>query len=467
MANESKQNNGPALAALSTLFFMFGFISCISTILVPYLKNLFTLTNWQSNLINSAFFLAYLIISIPSGMLVKKVGYKMGAVIGLIGCAVGSFIFVFCAKYPSFPLFLTATFVIATGVTVLQVAVNPFVTLIGDPESASARLNLTQGLNSLGTYVAPLIGSALIFKGITDNMSVADKALRVQGPYMYLGLALIVVGIGFAMLKLPNPLKVSAGAEGAKKEEDAFEKLHGSAWGYRHVILGMLAIFAYVGAEVATGSNIIEYLKASTGIDASVAAPFAAIYWGGAMIGRFYAGLMLGKGETTGKTHVLGALVAIGAFVIAYIALKNPVQAAIFFGIAVANYLCFQIGSRNDKRTLAVFAVIAALLAIAPIIVSGKISMWTICSIGLFNSIMFPTIFSLGVAKLGKHTPQGSAALCVGIVGGGIIPLIWGFISDKTNSVTIPFVVCALCYAYIAFFALVGSKTEEVKAKAV
>jgi len=463
MANEGKQNYTPALAVLTSLFFMWGLITSLNSVLVPYLKNVFTLNDFTSNLINSAFFIAFLIISVPAGALVKKTGYKLGCIIGLIVCALSAGLFVLCGSTQSFPLFMVATFAIAIGVTILQVAANPFVTVLGAPEGAAGRLNMTQGLNSLGTYVAPLIGSAFILKGI-DTMQVADKVKMVQTPYIVLGIVLIVLAIVFAIFKLPDPMKENTSGSGASEpEETAFEKLHSSAWAYRHVILGVLGIFTYVGAEVAVGSNIIGYLSSKLNIDAASAAPYAALYWGAAMVGRFFAALMFSKGGSSGKKMGYAALVAVVAFVIAYIALKDPKMAAIYFGIAIANYICFQIGAGNDKRTLGIFAIIAAVLAISPMIVSGHISMWTLCSIGLFNSMMFPTIFSLGIAKMGKKTPAASAALCVGIVGGGVIPPVWGLVSTNVGSAA-AFAVCAVCYAYIAFFAFVGSKPEEVKA---
>lgn len=466
MPNE-KQNYGPALAVLTSLFFMWGFITCLNSILVPYLQGVFQLSKGMSNFINSAFFIAFFVMSVPASEVVKKAGYKMGCVIGLIVCAVGAFLYYPSGAYTNFALFLIATFVIATGVTILQVAANPFVTILGHPDGASARLNMTQGFNSLGTYVAPLIGNLLILKGITETMSAQDKAAIVKNPYIGLGVLCILLAIVFSIFKLPEPKSGEGQNEAEKSSANAFESLHSSAWGYRHVILGMFGIFAYVGAEVAVGSNIIFYLKDSVqGMTDSGAAPFVAIYWGGAMIGRFYASLMLSKGGSAAKTNGLAALVAVGAFIISYIALKSPGQAAIFFGIAVANYLAFQIGARNDKRTLGIFAIIAAILAASPMVVSGSAATWTICSIGLFNSMMFPTIFSLGVAKLGKHTPTGSGALVMGIVGGAIIPPIWGFVADATSSVKIPFLVCTLCYAYIAFYGMVGSHPEEVKTAA-
>jgi FHS family L-fucose permease-like MFS transporter len=363
---------------------------------------------------------------------------------------------------------MAATFIVAAGVTIMQVAANPFVTLLGAPEGASARLNMTQAFNSLGTYVAPLLAGALLLKGM-ETKTAADQAAMVQTPYLVLGGLLIALAVVFSMFKLPDPQKeeTSGSADGAAADD--FEKLHSSAWAYRHLLLGVFGIFAYVGTEVAIGSNIVFFLKdeAFGGLTKEAASKWVAVYWGGAMIGRFFGAVMLTKGLDAAKKHGFAALAALFAIGVGYGALEDWTLAAIFFGCAVVNYGLLQLGRNNPHRSLGVFALAAAVLALSPIVMPGSAAIWAICSIGLFNSIMFPTIFSLAVAKLGKHTPQGSGALVMGIVGGAVIPPIWGTVSDMTGTVTIPFAVCALCYAYIAFYAFVGSIPEATKSAAM
>jgi MFS transporter, FHS family, L-fucose permease len=467
MSTDTKRSFAPALAVLTSLFFMFGFVTCFSGQLVPYLQGLFKLSNFQSNLVNSAFFIAFVVTSVPSSILVKRLGYKMGCVVGLAICAVGALLYYPSGSMQSFPLFMAATFVVATGVTVMQVAANPFVTLLGDPDGASARLNMTQAFNSLGTYVAPLLAGALLLADI-DKKTPVEQAAVVQMPYVILGGLLIALAVVFSMFKLPDPQKQESSSGADAAAADDFEKLHTSAWAYRHLLLGVFGIFAYVGTEVAIGSNIVAFLKdpGFGGLTKEAAAKWAAIYWGGAMIGRFFGALMLTKGLDATKKHGFAALAAAFAFVVGYVALQDTTSAAVFFGCAVANYGALQLGQNNPNRSLGVFAVVAAALALAPMVVPGQAAVVAICSIGLFNSIMFPTIFSLGVAKLGKHTPQGSGALVMGIVGGAVIPPLWGTVADMTGTVTIPFVVCALCYAYIAFYAFVGSIPEAAKGAA-
>jgi MFS transporter, FHS family, L-fucose permease len=465
---EKEQDYTVPLGGFAMLFLIFGFITSLNSVLVPYLQGVFSLAKWESNLVNSAFFLAYFVMSVPAAMVIKKAGYKRGCVIGLIICAAGAFLYYPSGSMQSFALFIFTTFVIATGVVVLQVAANPFVTLLGPPETAAGRLTMTQAFNSLGTYGAPLAANVLILKAITDTMTSSDKAKAVQVPYLELGGLLIVLALVFSIFKLPDPDKEKKDAKGVAAQ-DNFDKLHSSAWGYRHLVLGVFGIFAYVGVEVTVGSNITFYLKEALGMSTSSAAPFVALYWGGAMIGRFFFPLTLMKTGSAARKYGLAALVAAFAFFVGWYADKNPIQGMIFFGIAVANYLAFRLGRKSDRGTLALFAGIAAVLSVAPMVMGNGSTIWTLVAIGFFNSLMFPTIFSLAIAKLGRHTVQGSGAVNVGIVGGAIVPPIWGYVADITHSVTTPFLVCAICYAYIAFFALRGSIPEKapVPAKAV
>ena len=463
--SQKEQDYTVALGGFAALFLIFGFITSLNSVLVPYLQGVFSLAKWESNLVNSAFFLAYFVMSVPAAMVIKKAGYKRGCVIGLVVCAAGAFLYYPSGSMQSFPLFIFTTFVIATGVVVLQVAANPFVTLLGPPETAAGRLTMTQAFNSLGTYVAPLAANVLILKAITDTMTSSDKARAVQVPYLQLGGLLIVLAVLFSLFKLPDPDKEKEKKDAAGAVvPDNFDRLHDSAWGYRHLILGVFSIFAYVGVEVTIGSNITFYLKEALGMSTSSAAPFVALYWGGAMIGRFFFPLTLMKSGSAARKYGLAALIAAFAFFVGWYADRDPRQGAIFFAIAVANYIAFQLGRKSDRGTLALFAGIAAALSLAPMVLGSQITIWTLVAIGFFNSLMFPTVFSLAIAKLGRHTVQGSGAVNVGIVGGAIIPPIWGYVADITNSVTTPFLVCVLCYAYIAFFALKGSIPEKAPA---
>ncbi|GHB64070.1 glucose/galactose MFS transporter [Psychrosphaera saromensis] len=401
--NDGKNYNF-ALTSLTTLFFMWGFITCLNDILIPHLKGVFDLNYTQSMLIQFCFFGAYFLVSLPAGSLVKKLGYQKGIVIGLVIAALGCLMFYPAAAVHSYPLFLGALFVLASGITLLQVSANPYVTLLGPTKTASSRLTMTQGFNALGTTVAPYLGAILILDQATSEVAKADTAESVQIPYLVLTAMLLLLAAVFAYLKLPH-------LEDAETQEG--EVLEGSAWQYRHLVLGALGIFVYVGAEVSIGSFLVSLFGEAdiAGLEEAEAAKYLTYYWGGAMVGRF-----------------LGA------------AVMQKVEAG---------------------KVLAFNASMASILIAVTILTSGAVAMWSILLVGLFNSIMFPTIFSLALNGLGKHTSQGSGVLCLAIVGGAIVPLLQGVLADSIG-VQLAFVLPIVCYGYIAYYGLVGSKPESV-----
>lgn len=396
----SQKNYGFALTSLTLLFFMWGFITCLNDILIPHLKNVFQLNYTQSMLIQFCFFGAYFIVSLPAGQLVKRISYKRGIVVGLIVAAIGCALFIPAASYRVYALFLGALFVLASGVTILQVAANPYVTILGKPETAASRLTLTQAFNSLGTTVAPVFGAVLILSAATDA-TVNAEADAVRFPYLLLALAFTVLAIIFAILK-PQDVQEDEPALSDKKE--------GSAWQYRHLVLGAIGIFVYVGAEVSVGSFLVNFLSDPTvaGLSETDAAHHVAYFWGGAMVGRF-------------------------------------------IGSAAMRYI-------DDGKALAFNAFVAIILLFITVATTGHIAMWSVLAIGLFNSIMFPTIFSLALHGLGSHTSQGSGILCLAIVGGAIVPLIQGALADAIG-IHLAFLMPIICYAYIAFYGLIGSKS--------
>lgn len=406
-----------ALSVLTSLFFMWGFITCMNDILIPHLKAVFTLNYTQAMLIQFCFFTAYFVMSLPSGYIVEKIGYKKGIVLGLIIAGIGCLMFYPAAGIRSYGLFLTAFFVLASGITLLQVAANPYVTILGKPETASSRLNLTQAFNSLGTTIAPIFGSMLILsvavKSIEtlSGMSAEElaayqitEAAAVQNPYVILALVFFVIAGVFAVIKLPV-IEAATPSEASGNSIDN----RASAWKYPHLILGAIGIFVYVGAEVSIGSFLVNFLgeKNIAGLAEADAGKYVSFYWGGAMIGRF-------------------------------------------IGAAVMQKL-------KPGKVLAVAALIAALLVIITMLSSGSTAMWLILSVGLFNSIMFPCIFSLGVAGLGKHTGQASGILCMAIVGGALIPLLQGFLADSIG-IQRAFFIPVLCYLFIVYYGYKGHK---------
>ncbi|MFN3709259.1 MAG: sugar MFS transporter [Alishewanella aestuarii] len=389
-----------ALTALTSLFFMWGFITCLNDILIPYLKLLFELNYTQAMLIQFCFFSAYFVVSVPAGMLVSRIGYKSGIVTGLLIAGAGCLLFLPAAQMHVYAMFLFALFVLASGITILQVAANPYVSVMGKPETASSRLTMTQAFNSLGTTVAPFFGAWLIFGGMNAPEPVpgAVSESTVQVPYLILAASLIVLAVIFAWLKLP--------AMGKKDPAEALP-LGGKAWQQRHLVLGAIGIFVYVGAEVGIGSFLAIYLSQPEigGMTTAAASHYISWYFGGAMVGRF-------------------------------------------IGAAVMQKL-------NPGRVLAFNAIMAVLLLAITILSSGKLAMWSLLLVGLCNSIMFPTIFSLAIQGLKQYTSQGSGILCLAIVGGAILPLLQGMLADQIG-VQLAFVLPLVCYLYIAFYGLKG-----------
>lgn len=392
-----------ALTSLTTLFFIWGFITCLNDILVPYLKGLFDLSYTQALLIQFCFFSAYFVVSVPAGMLVSRIGYQSGIVTGLLIAGAGCLLFYPAAAAHYYPLFLLALFVLAAGITILQVAANPYVSVLGRPETASSRLTMTQAFNSLGTTLAPFFGAWLIFGGMEAPTPGEVTESTVQIPYLLLAAVLIVMALVFAFLRLPKLGKRDANPDIAS----------GSAWRYRHLVLGAVGIFVYVGAEVGIGSFLVSFITQPdiSSLDAQKASHYIAWYFGGAMVGRF-----------------------IGAYVMQYIA---------------------------PGKVLAFNAVCAVLLLALTISSSGSLAMWALLLVGLCNSIMFPTIFSLAIAGLKQHTGQGSGILCLAIVGGAVLPLAQARLADVVN-VQIAFIIPLLCYVFIAWYGAVGSKPRAV-----
>ncbi|ASK28415.1 sugar MFS transporter [Neisseria chenwenguii] len=400
-----QQNHTPALVVLTSLFFMMGFITCMNDILIPHLKDIFKLTYVQAMLIQFCFFTAYAIMSIPMGHLVDKLGYKNGVIGGFLLTAVGCTLFYPAAGSHSYAIFLGALFILASGVTLLQVAGNPYVTLLAKPGKESATLTLVQAFNSLGTTIAPQIGAFLILGDAVQKASEADKISSVQMPYLGLAGLLIILAMAVKMIKLPDARAI------AQAETEANHDGKTSVWQYKHLVFGAAGIFCYVGAEVSIGSLLVNVMGHLKGLSHSDAAHYLSFYWGGAMVGRFLGSAVMTK-------------------------------------LAPNKYLAF-------NATMAV-----ALLLTAILVSNGDVAMWALLAIGFFNSIMFPTIFSLATKGLGKFTSAASGVICTAIVGGAVVPVIQGWAADNYG-LMISFVVSAICYVYIIFFAVQGYKADE------
>jgi FHS family L-fucose permease-like MFS transporter len=394
-------SNTVPLVIVTLLFFMWGLLTSLNDVLIPHLKSIYTLNYVQAMLVQFCFFGAYFIVSLPAGMLIKRIGYQRGAVGGLVLAAVGCAMF-YPASMNGYALFLLAFFVLASGITILQVAANPYVTVLGAPATASSRLTLTQAFNSLGTTIAPALGGMLILSegapAIADMVKTkAEEAATVQGPYLALAAALLALAILFALVRLPKISHVGEEGGGALVEKSVLAQ--------RHLVLGAIGIFLYVGGEVSIGSFLINFLGDANiaSLPAGAAAHYVSYYWGGAMIGRF-------------------------------------------IGFGVMRYI-------SPGKALAFNSAASIVLILTAIFGSGQLAMWSIIAVGLFNSIMFPTIFSMALHKLGKQTGQGSGILCMAIVGGALVPFAQGLLAD-TIGLQWSFFVPAACYTFILYFGL-------------
>jgi len=427
---------------MGMIFFLFGFVTTFNITLADKFKAVFELSNFQAQLVNGAFFFTYFLLAFTAGGIIKKIGYKGGVILGLILVAVGSFLFFPAAKMLSFPFFLFAIFIMAGGVVFLQTAANPYITALGPSASASGRLNLTQALNSIATYIAPLVAGLFIFK------SAAEAALNTAEnvpttPFLIIGIVVIIIAVAIYFLKLPE-----ISTQGVEKK---------SVWKYPHVVLGALGIFCYVGAEVGTAAMLQRYFQEALGLANTQAAMMIALYWGGAMVGRFYGSFMLSDVKES-KKYIYTVLVLLLALFVGWFVRREITDGLIFAGIAFVNYLAMRLGRGNASRSLAVFGLIAALLLVVVMLAGGPVILWLGLSVGFFNSIMFPNIFTLGVEGLDKgELSMASGLINTLIVGGSVIPLLMGLIADSMG-VRFAFILPILCYLYIVFFALVGSK---------
>jgi MFS transporter, FHS family, L-fucose permease len=407
----AQRSYGPALSLLATLFFMWGFITVINNTLLPHLRSVFDLNYTQTTLIESVWFIAYFVASIPSAKLIERIGYQRSLVIGLGIMAVGALGMIVAARIPSYGVTLAALFVIASGITLLQVAANPYVAVIGKPETASARLNLVQAFNSVGTTLAPLFGGYLILGRSTSGTSSADRVLThaerladahsVQLPYLIV--AVVLALLAFVIARFPLPAMGQATSRVAK-----LERMKHSLWRHRNLVLGAPAIFIYLIAEIGVANLFINFVSQPHigNVTHQQASNYLFVLWGGMMVGRF-----------------------VGSFLMRKIAAET---------------------------VLAWFAVGAFVVMLVTVFTTGPVAMWALILVGLFHSIMFPTIFTLGIRGLGPLTEEGAGLLIMAIAGGALV-VVQGWLADQyglQNS----FLLTAACELYVLFYALYGSK---------
>lgn len=434
----STKNYRSAFIIVTILFFLWGFITVLVDSLIPRLKDVFELSNFQAVLVQFAFFGAFFVFSVPAGWLLSKIGYQKGIVLGLAIMAIGCVLFSPAASERVFTLFLVGYFTLAAGITILQVAANPYVAVLGSEDGASSRLNLSQAFNSLGTAIAPIIGASFLLSDTIMSSEEISKlseqaqtkyyigeASAVSGPFLILATSIAILALVFVVIKLPKILE--------KSPKDGYIKLLSN----KYVLMGVVGIFIYVGSEVAIGSFLVLYF-----MDMNLAEVISE----NSMLNNF-ASYIINKDLST-----VDAKAIVGAFVFLY-------WTGAMVGRFVGSYLTRLL---KPAKVLSIFALLAITMIVLSIGSSGILSMFTILAVGLFNSIMFPTIFTLTLEGLGNLKPQASGLLCMAIVGGAIIPPLYGLLADNVGF-KVAFLFIIACYGYILYF---GYKKQNIKSLA-
>ena len=446
--SQGKSYRGP-FAIMTTLFFMWGFMTAWNDILIPRFKEAFTLNYFQAMLVQFAFFgayfvgsLAYFAVSVTKGDPIAKIGYKNGIVISLLISAVGSALFWPAASITSYPLFLVALFIVGLGFAMLQIAANPYVTILGPERTASSRLNLAQGFNSVGTTIGPLIGGYLIFQYFNTPGSHGADSVKI--PYIAFCIVFLLLAFVFYFVHLPHigEGKIEKGA-GALK--------------YPHVVLGIIAIFMYVGGEVSVGSSIINFLSQPNiaGLTAVEASKYVSLFWGGMLVGRFMGAVELSEMKSDRKKIILAAI-PIAAFII--LGLLSGWNVVIhYLPFIILCWLLFQFGKANASRTLTIFSAAIVMLLLTAIVAGGKIAMWCVVGIGLFSSIGWSNTFSLALEGTGILKSQVSSLLVMAIFGGALLPPLQGHIADL-GGLQLSYIVPLIAYSYVGFYGLIGHR---------
>lgn len=481
----SQKTKWSQFGTLITVFFFWGFVAASNDILIPVFKKAFDLTQGQSQLVSLAFYVAYsvgsaiyfLISSIIGGDLLNKIGYKNGIAIGLVISAIGTLLFYPAANSASFTLMLTGLFIVGLGFSLQQIAANPLAISMGDQKTGSQRLIMAGGINNFGTTIGPLLVSFAIFGSVAANSSVASIE-SVKIPYLILGAAFLLVAIFIKFSSVPNKID-APDATAAELELEAIGKTknevvgkstitvsnkiqqRSSAFKYPQLYLGMIAIFVYVGVEVATASNLPAYMQQHLGVPTEKVAPFISLYWASLMIGR-WTGAVGAFDVSMGAKKILSFLmpyIAFSIFLLVNTIAQHDVTPFFIYGLVIIVMIIADIYSKgNPARMLLIFASLGITALCIGMLTTGMVSAYAFISVGLFCSTLWPCIFTLSVAGLGKHTGQGSSMLIFMIFGGGIISYLQGILADKIG-IQFSYVMGVICFAYLAFYA--------IKAKAI
>lgn len=460
--------NWSQFGTLITVFFFWGFVAASNDILIPVFKKAFSLSQAQSQLVSVAFYVAYTVGSIIYFLISKaigsdvlnKIGYKNGIALGLIISALGALLFYPAANNSSFILMISALFIVGLGFSLQQIAANPLAIIMGDPKTGSQRLTMAGGINNLGTTIGPLLVSFAIFGSVSNGSSVASIE-SVKIPYLTVGLAFLLVALFIKFSKVPNKIDLDHVAE--EEAVSAADKLlhKTSAIQYPQLIMGMIGIFVYVGVEVSTASNLPAYMEKYLGTPTEKIAPFISLYWASLMIGR-WTGAVGAFDVSMGAKKILSFLmpyIAFAIFLLVNTIAQHDVTPFFVYAVVIAVMIVCDIMSKgNPARMLLIFSVMGITALCIGIATSGMVSVYAFISVGLFCSTLWPCIFTLALAGLGRHTNQGSSLLIMMIMGGGIISFLQGVLADKIG-IQLSYIAGIVCFAYLAFYA--------IKAKAI
>ena len=447
--------NAISFAAIISLFFMWGFITCMNDILIPELKEMFHLSRAGSMFVQFCFFgayfvgsLIYFIISVTAGDPIGRMGYKKGILAGLFTAAAGCALFYPASTLNLYGLFLAGLFVVGLGVTILQIAANPYVTILGSPEGASGRLNLSQAFNSLGTTLAPMLGGILL-------SHFADSA-HIHIPYLMFSGLFLLVAMVIALVPLPSFEQHGKMEGGAAALKD------------KTLVLGIFAIFCYVGAEVSVGSSFINCAhELIPDISEETPKIFLTFYWGGLMIGRFLGSLALVTHRSNAAKYGLMAAVAVGTFLlllgVAYFLYPNfsPLSMWPYLVFIAVNICGFIVGQSQSLKMISIFAGVNSILLAVAMVVTGYPTIWFLLATGLFNSIMWSNIFSGAIAHLGKYTAQGSSLLVMAILGGALLPPLQGLVADGLGGYHYSYFIPMIAYVYLIVFGVLAYKRDQ------
>lgn len=457
------QTSRTALPTLISVFFFWGFVAASNDILIPVFKEKLNLEQWQSQMISFAFYVAYtvgsviyfLVSKLSGGDILNRMGYKNGIALGLVISACGTLLFYPAAQTASFALMITGLFIVGLGFSLQQTAANPLAIVMGDPRKGSQRLSLAGGVNNVGTTVGPLLVSFAIFGTIAVGGSAVASIESVKTPYLILGAAFLIVAVIFKFSSIPN--KIHGVMDDAKDADIPVAAERKSALKYPQLVMGMIAIFLYVGVEVSTASNLPEFMKQHLGTPTDKIAPFVSLFWASLMIGRWTSSVEAFN-FNMGITRILNFLmpyIAFAFFLLVNVIANNDVTPFYIYAVVIIALIIGDILSKgNPARQLLLYSAFGIIALFVGMLSSGMVSVYAFISVGLFCSTLWPCIFTLAIAGLGKHTNEGSSFLIMMIMGGGFISLLQGALSDDTLlGIQWSYLVGVACFAYLAFYA--------------